>query len=103
MAWEKRSNRRYFYRKQREGRRVVSKYIGPGLIGELEAGSQQLKREAAQMDRLSREEEREHILASSREVDAVMNLVTRLARAELQAAGYHQHKGTWRKRRGKHD
>ena len=33
MAWEDRNGRLYYYRKRREGKRVVSEYVGNGFAG----------------------------------------------------------------------
>ncbi len=34
MGWEERNGRLYYYEKRREGRRVVSQYVGTGTFAE---------------------------------------------------------------------
>ena len=100
MGWETRRGKSYYYRKERVGNRVRSVYVGSGetavVIAQFEAMQGEdaaLKRELAR-----RERERE------REDDAVIQeacaFVEALARGTLMAAGYHRHKGQWRRKRG---
>jgi hypothetical protein len=97
MAWEDRNGTRYYYRKRREGGRVVSEYVGKGYAGEL-----------AQMfdgeDRQEAEHKRRELRKAQRTaagIDAPMREAEELTRLILQAhlllAGYHTHKGQWRK------
>jgi hypothetical protein len=100
MAIESRRNGNlYYYRKRREGSRVVSEYVGGGVLVELE-------QYRAEQERALREAERERLRIaklSMAEVDAQIGrfsrMVDELVRAELIAAGYHQHKRQWRRRR----
>ena len=99
MGWERRAGKFYYYRKQRRGRRVHSMYVGEGLIGQLCA-------------RLDREREQQRMAARAtckamREIETSIDRRLRRAEAEilavlcaaLHAAGYHKHKGQWRKKR----
>ena len=99
MAWEERNGNRYYYRKRREGGRVVSEYIGGSdlaeafvYLDEIEQDQRELERE---IDRAERQEQQE----IDHQVDEVISLARTLADATLLAAGYHRHKGQWRKRR----
>ena len=89
----------YYYRKRREGDRVVSEYVGGGVVADLE-------QKRAEIARARREAEREQLKAakmSMAEIDKALNefghTVDTLMAAELLLNGYHQHKRQWRRRR----
>ncbi len=99
MGWEQRRSGRYYYHKERVGHRVVSRYIGVGLVAEALADCDQ----AARIERaVMREEERED-RRRAEEIDAALDdgerLGMTLTAAALLMAGCHTHKGQWRKRR----
>lgn len=100
MAWERRGGQLYYYRKERDGQRVRSVYVGGGemahLVGQLEAGRQA-------ESRTKREAERRE-LAGMAEEDAAFDTLARMVKsitaAALVASGYHEHKRQWRLIRG---
>ena len=100
MGLEQRSGRFYFYAKRREGRRVVSSYIGGGMVAfaavEIMA--------AARQERERKRQERQKTFYEQKEIDRLLARAERtlatILRAVLCSAGFHQHKGQWRKRRG---
>lgn len=100
MAWENRNGRDYYYRKRRVGRRVVSEYIGSGIMAELTAELDQADRERrqAERDRLRAIQEENQAVDSS--LDAQEKATRVLVRAYLLAMGFHPHKQQWRRRRG---
>ncbi|HEY3254354.1 MAG TPA: hypothetical protein VGJ91_10410 [Polyangiaceae bacterium] len=106
MAWETRRNgRRYYYRKERQGRRVVSTYHGSDKIASLLAELDALDRERRQQERVEAQIARSEFVALAATPPELALLLAE-ARAEaarvLTEAGYHQHKrGEWRKRRAK--
>jgi hypothetical protein len=99
MGWEDRSGNRYYYRKRREGKRVISEYIGTGLAGELAEIFD--AEEQHETEHKRRELRKQNQQAAA--IDSQVNEVGKHARAIMQAclllAGYHTHKGQWRKRR----
>jgi len=99
MGWEKRHNRRYYYRKRREGRQVISEYLGYGAVGELaaqwDASVWQGRRSADAAFAKMREEHD----ADDQLYRVVADNVDTLAIAYLLMYGYHTHKGTWRRYR----
>lgn len=101
MAWEKRGNRKYYYRKIREDGRVRSIYWGRGdnanFMAERVAGDPLGRLLAAQLDHAHRAEA-EGILSAIETLEEHLRHVTGLA---LIAAGFHQHKGQWRKQHEK--
>jgi len=99
MAWENRGNNRYYYRKRRIGRRVVSEYIGAGLLAEMQA-----EQDVQGRERLLEEQRIRCVMRKQAErIDGDLNqaeqLTRALVRASLLLAGYHPHSRTWRKRR----
>ena len=92
MGWEERRGRLYYYRSVREGKRVRKEYGGGGALGQLLA-------QLDELGRLQRKEERERLERSTgflRELEEAAEILTR---AQLLAAGFHKHKGEWRRLR----
>jgi len=99
MAWEDRNGKRYYYKKRREGRRVVSEYYGSDEFAGLLADRDYLNREEERKKRQAQRRELEGWLALDREINQLLNIYLDLASAVLLASGYHTHKGQWRRRR----
>jgi hypothetical protein len=92
MAWETRSNgRRYYYRVRRVNGRVVREYCGGGERGMA----------AAEADRARALEKKAKRDFDDIDADyaALIRITDLLFRAYHEAAGYHLHRGEWRKRR----
>jgi hypothetical protein len=104
MGWETRNNRRYFYHKHRgpDGK-VISTYISRNHLlfpyfQLLDAISQE--RRAMQADRPTGPTPAQTGLADLESLtDAFIGAANAARDAELHAAGYHRHKGQWRKAR----
>jgi hypothetical protein len=99
VAWERRGENLYYYQAEREDGRVRKKYVGTGEVAELVAHADEtLRRTRAERRDKERAElgEAEVLASAADELDEVAKI---LARAELVAAGYHRHKGQWRRRR----
>jgi hypothetical protein len=103
MAWEtRRRGTRYFTRSRKIGRRVVREYVGGGLVGELAAAQDQLRRAQHAATRADWRAERARLDAAERTLTAYCRATDQLLRAELTAAGFRQHaRGDWRRRRGR--
>ncbi len=98
MGMETRGNHRYYYRKERQGNRVVSLYIGTGATAELIAQCEAWRMAEARQARAAWKCERVQInkqgaLVFGTEVD-----LRELVKAVLIACGFYQHKRQWRKR-----
>ena len=100
MGWEKRGHRLYYYRKRREGKRVIPEYVGRGELAEAIATLDALDRHEQERERAALRDAREAQRGVDQAIDTAGELVRALARAVLFASGYHKHKGQWRKRRG---
>ena len=99
MGLERRGSHLYYYRKRREGRRVISEYVGGGELGRSASGLDQLEREERQAELAAFRAECDAVLDAGRRIDALEGLVRDLVRVALVSAGLHTHKGQWRKRR----
>lgn len=100
MAWERRGGRRFYYRKARVGGRVVSEYIGAGVLASTLAELDGLEREIRKRKRRAERGEREAEADSDREFSAFYGRIETLYHAAMIAAGYHRPaRGPWRKRR----
>jgi hypothetical protein len=99
MGWESRSRNLYYYRKERDGSRVRSVYVGSGetahLISQLEA----MRHEETEMKCLHQrnlreiEEQTDHLIECHGEAAEVLLTATFLA------AGFHTHHRPWRRKR----
>jgi len=99
MGMEQRGSRFYFYEKRRVGSRVVSKYIGGGLLATLAAETSN----EARQERDQRRREKRKLRDEEKQIDRQLNEQGRILAALtgqcLRLAGFHQHKGQWRKKR----
>ncbi len=103
MGWENRNGRLYYYRKERVGRQVFSRYVGRGPLADVLAGKDASARRKRKQDRLARQHEREDNARVDTEIDSIGALLNMLTEGALVAAGFHKHKGQWRKNRDGHD
>jgi hypothetical protein len=99
MAWEERNGRRYYYRKRRIGKTVISEYVGVGWIGEAAAAMDALDLAEQRSKQQAWQREQSEYMEAEREVRQLGELTRMLTRATFLLAGYHPHKGQWRKRR----
>jgi hypothetical protein len=99
MGWEQRRGRSYYYRKVREGGRVRSKYVGSGLVAQICAGDDGNKRRDRAAKHAADRATRQAEAAIDRQLASVESAIAAMTHATLFAAGYHKHKGQWRKRR----
>ena len=96
MAWER---GRYYTRSRKVDGRVVREYIGGGVIGELAAREDAVRRERRELERESWRLEREEMDAFDDSVEKVCLMADVISKAVMAAAGFHQHRGEWRRRR----
>jgi hypothetical protein len=99
MAWERRGSNLYYYQSKRVDGRVRNKYVGAGELAQTIAHADETIRQsrAAQSERARVELEEARTIASAGE--ELCEAADILAVAQLVAAGYHRHKGQWRRRR----
>jgi hypothetical protein len=99
MGWEKRGGHLYYYRKERDGPRVRSVYVGTGETAALISRLEGLRREEAETEREDHRRELAKLEQQDATIDEACRLINMVAEAALIAAGYHTHKRQWRRRR----
>jgi hypothetical protein len=99
MGWKTINGRRYFYKLEREGDRIRSTYCGAGESGSLMAAWVTLERLERAAEREREREEREESDTEERVVATWFADVQAVADVAMLAAGFHKHKGQWRRRR----
>ena len=102
MGWEQRGAHEYYYRKQRDGRRVKSLYVGRGeiakMVSELQSSSGLFEKAIV----LACPSEQEKLKEQDAKIELACRLVDSITQAALLAAGFHQHRRQWRKKRNGH-
>ena len=96
MAWEK---GRYYTRSRKVNGRVIREYLGGGAAGELAAQLDVIEREQRESEREAWKVEREGIEEFDETIAKVCQMADMIAWAAMLAAGFHRHRGEWRRRR----
>ena len=99
MALESRGKKSYYYRKRRVGQRVISEYVGTGLMGKYAQILDEHERHQSEIERQALRALELREAAIDRQIDDIGAQLAQWVTAELLVAGYHQHKRVWRKRR----
>jgi hypothetical protein len=99
MSWEDRNGSRYYYRKRREGKRVISEYIGNGLSGMMAEEIDGEDRQKVEQKRRELRKQKQQAAAIDSRAGEVEEMTQLFTDACLLLAGYHVHKGQWRKAR----
>ena len=104
MGWETRPRGgRYYTRSKKIGGRVVREYVGTGYVAERIAQMDAEEREEREQVQAALKAERDRIRAQGKAVMDYCRNVDEVLTEALLAAGYHNHKGQWRRRRGKEE
>ena len=99
MGWEQRGNNSYYYRKEREGSRVKSTYVGRGEVARMVA---QLQSSSPLLEKFTRLMKSPQAMAQEKaetEMDQLADRIRVITEAALLTAGFHTHKRQWRKMR----
>jgi len=99
MGWKIIKGHRYYYKSEREGGRVKTSYFGGGESGLLMSLLQVEDRAEREADLAERRAERDADDAEERAVSNWFDDVQAVADAAMVAAGFHKHKGQWRRKR----
>lgn len=99
MAFEIRNGNSYYYRKKREGNRVISEYIGCGEVAYLIAQFDEIERLERDSERQKESEIRAKLSEKSLEIEQLHKENAKLIELVLNSLGFHQHKRQWRKKR----
>ena len=96
MAWEK---GRYYTRSRKVNGQVIREYVGGGKVGELAAQLDAEERKQREYEQETWRIEREAIEAFDATIAKVCQVADIIAQATMVAAGFHRHRGEWRRRR----
>jgi hypothetical protein len=99
MGWETRRSGTYYYKKTRRGNKVVSEYVGAGLVGVCSSVMDAEAREEQAEASAERHRAEAAMDARCRRVETACDLLASLATALMKSSGYHKHKGQWRRKR----
>ena len=102
MGWETRNgNGKYYTRSRKIDGRVIREYIGTGKIAQLAAELDRLERQRHEERRAAIEKEYQQAKAQETVLIEYCKAVDDALAKVLTAAGYHKHRGQWRKGHGK--
>lgn len=97
MGWENRGNRKYYYRKKRVGRRVVSEYMGTEFSASLLSAQDDETRGERHLARVRSAQQQNEICILETNIEHMDTIICDLVRTTLLISGYRPHKGQWRK------
>lgn len=99
MGWEQRGNNQYYYKKEREGSRVKSVYVGCGETAHLIAKFESSSAEIEKLLRVKKSIEAQEVERIEAAIDRAVELVQLFTDATLLTAGFHTHRRQWRRKR----
>jgi len=99
VALERRDGNIYYYLSVRHGERVCKIYVGAGEFARIFAEGAILRRTSRKAQREGEKAELERLEALVVPVEELSEAAEDLVRAHLVAAGYHRHRGEWRRAR----
>lgn len=89
MGWEQRGNNSYYYKKERQGSRVKSVYVGRGEIANMIAQIQSSSPLLERLARTIRSPEQVKLQKAEAALQKVTGLIQLMTQAALLAAGFH--------------
>ena len=99
MGWKRINGREYYYRCEREAGRVTTTYVGAGDLGHLSEMLDAELRAEREAEREAVRVEREEANVEEQAISEWFDGVQAVADAAMVAAGFHKHKGQWRRKR----
>jgi predicted negative regulator of RcsB-dependent stress response len=99
MGWEQRGNNSYYYKKERDGSRVKSVYVGRGEIAHMISQFQSSSAEVEKLLRVKKSIEADELENAEAALDRAIELTQLFTEAELLVAGFHTHHRQWRRKR----
>lgn len=96
MGWDK---GKYYTRSRRVNGRVVREYIGGGEAGEAAEALDELEREERQYERERLKAQQAETAAFDDSIANICQLADTVTKAAMVAAGFHQYRGEWRRKR----
>jgi hypothetical protein len=98
MGWEQRGNRRFYYRAVRVNGQPRKRYLGTGAVGEAHARLDARERRVRAAERRARNSEQARWAIADAALDELRAMTELIAGATLLLAGFHLHRGEWRRR-----
>ena len=99
MGLEQRKGNLYYYRKRRDGERVVSEYVGNSDIAFSLARLSTDLEESRKNDRRLEQGRRDQEVELNKRLDRISQDIDVMVSAAFALAGYHQHNREWRLKR----
>lgn len=99
MGWKTINGHRYYYRSERVGGRVVTRYMGKGDAARVFASVDAFLRQERNATRDAERADDAEVDELDARLDDLVARARRDADAVIEAAGYHRHKRQWRRRR----
>jgi len=97
MALEERSGNYYYYKKERDGKRVVSKYYGKGELANLISQMDEIERYKKEIEAENRNENLRKLAKIDSEIDLFESKVKELTAKTLLSLGFYKTKSReWR-------
>ncbi len=97
MAWERRGGNVYYYQKRRQGHQVTSEYVGGGCTAQLASALDMAERERKRRHLDQRNQQAAELDLVERNIRCLSSGILAVVEITLLAAGFHCHKGQWRK------
>jgi hypothetical protein len=98
MGWEQRGQRTYFYRSVRIDGQPRKEYLGHGPVGELHAQLVSRGLRLREAGRRAWRDERARLAVADAALADVRTLASLIFGANMLLAGFHDHRGEWRRR-----
>lgn len=100
MAIEERNGNYYYYKKERDGKQVVSKYYGKGEVASLIAQMDEIERQKKERNQREEKRRREKAELFEKDLIEIETAFNKLVAAHLLINGYRQTDSReWRKKR----
>jgi hypothetical protein len=99
MGWEQRGNNSYYYKKEREGSRVRSVYVGRGDVAQMVSKLQSSSAELEKLMRAKQSIEGIESETADAALEPAIDLVRLFTECSLLEAGFHTHHRQWRRKR----
>ena len=101
MAWETRGGRKYFTRSARKDGKVTREYFGNGTLAELIAEADRQLKTSRRARREAQEEAHRQVTREMAPIEAALDCMEEFWDVALDTvlnkAGFHLHRGTWRR------
>jgi len=97
MAWETRGRNSYYYRKKRVGGKVVSEYMGKGLLVQEIASRDLAERQKRNRELDAIKKEKNELKLLDNQIMQSMSAIGQIVEGFLIMSGFHKHKGQWRR------